>query len=570
MHPVQRFFKLLKLDRKDITYIYLYAIFSGLIALTLPLGIQAIIGLIAGGDISSSWMLLILGVTAGVALNGILKVMQMTVMETIQRRIFTRSAFDIAYRLPKIKYEAIYREYAPELVNRFFDTLTLQKGIPKILMDFSTGFLQIFFGLMLLSFYHPFFILFGVLLLVIIALIFRITGPKGLATNLKESKYKYQVAYWLEELARTMGTFKLAGRSDLPLTRTDDLVSSYLDARANHFRVLITQYGGIVAFKVIITAGLLILGSVLVINNQINLGQFVAAEIIVILVMASVEKLILSLDTIYDVLTALEKLGSLTDLTLDREDGIPFESLNTNRGIAVEFKDVTYYFPDAEKPTLDELNLSVVAGEKVCLAGYSGAGKSTLLHIVTCVFSDFRGSLTFNKIPVQNLDIVSLRAHIGDLIGEEEDIFRGSLLENITIGHLNVTLNDVILAVEKAGLESFVKQLPDGYDTILLPSGKNLPRSIVSKIVLARSFATKPALLAIEEPLIYFDRDERERFADMLTDPNSPWTLLVSTKDPILASRCDRIVIMRNGKVIEEGTFETIRESEHFKYVFKT
>ncbi len=569
MHPIQRFFKLLELDKKDITYIYIYAVFSGLIALTLPLGVQAIIGLIAGGNISSSWVLLIVVVTVGTALTGILKVMQLTVTEIIQQRIFTRSAFDIAYRLPKIKFEAVYREYAPELVNRFFDTLTLQKGIPKILMDFSTGILQIFFGLLLLSFYHPLFIAFGLILLVFVALIFRLTGPQGLATSLKESKYKYEVAYWLEELARTMGTFKLAGRSDLPLTRTDGLVSGYLDARKRHFRVLVTQYSSIVAFKVVVTGGLLILGSLLVIENRINLGQFVAAEIVVILIIASVEKLILTMDVIYDVLTALEKLGSLTDMAIESEQGIPFEDLGCEKGVAFELKEVSYQFPDAERPTLNKISLSVEAGEKVCIAGYNGAGKSTLLHIVAGIYTDFKGSLEFNKIPLRNLDIVSLRAHIGDMMPQEEDIFQGTLMENISMGHHDVTLEDVIGAVEKAGLSDFVKRLADGYDTLLLPTGKNLPRSIVSKILLARCFASRPALIAIEEPFAILDREERERLAKILTDRSSNCTLLAVSDDPVLASNCDRVVILDEGRVVEVGSFEEIKKGRHFQNVFK-
>lgn len=570
MHPVQRFFKLLELDKKDITYIYLYAVFAGIITLTLPLGVQAIIGLIAGGDISSSWVLLIVVVTIGTALTGILKIMQMTVTETIQQRIFTRSAFDVAFRLPRIRFEAVYREYTPELVNRFFDTLTIQKGLPKILMDFSTGILQIFFGLLLLSFYHPLFIAFSFILLFIVVLIFRLTGPQGLATSLKESKYKYEVAYWLEELARTMGTFKLAGRSNLPLQRTDGLVVGYLEARKKHFKVLVTQYSSIVAFKVVVTAGLLLLGSLLVIDNRINLGQFVAAEIVVILIMASVEKLILTMEVIYDVLTALEKLGSLTDIEIDREDGIPFEELDCEKGMAVELQDITYQYPDAEKPSLDKLNLNISAGEKVCISGYNGSGKSTLLQVVSGVFSDFSGTLTFNKIPLRNLDTVSLRAHIGDHMPQQEDIFRGSILENISMGHDHVTLDDVIQAVETVGLDKFVKRQPLGYDTILLPGGKNLPRSIISKIILARCFAAKPSLLTIEEPFTYLEPEERERLAILLTSPENPWTLLAVTNEPLLASLCERVIIMKEGRIVEEGRFEEIRNSEHFTQVFKT
>ncbi len=567
MHPIKRFFRLLRLDKKDIAYIYLYAIFAGLITLSLPLGVQAIIGLIAGGSISSSWMLLIGVVTLGTTLAGVLTVMQLSVTETIQQRIFTRSAFDFAYRIPKIKWEAIHKEYAPELVNRFFDTLTVQKGLPKILMDFSTSVLQIFFGLLLLSFYHPFFIFFGLLLVAIVLLIIRFTGPQGLKTSLKESKYKYEVAYWLEELARTMGTFKLAGTSELPLQKTDYLVNGYLDARKAHFRVLVTQYGSLVGFKTFVTMGLLILGSVLVIDNRINIGQFVAAEIVIILVMASVEKLILTMETIYDTLTALDKLGGFTDLDIDREDGIRFEQFDTGKGIAVELSGVSYRFPDSQEDSLDDLHLNIAAGEKLCIAGYNSSGKTTLLHIIAGVFTDFRGSLTYNKIPFRNLDAVSLRAHIGDHISQE-DIFKSSLLENITMGHEGVSLQDVISAVEQVGLAEFVKKLPEGYDTMLLPGGKNLPRNVISKIIFARCLASRPALMAIEEPFGFLEKEDRERISNLLTS-QSTCTLVAVTDDALMAAKCDRIIIMQEGRIVEEGSFEEIKRSKHFENVFK-
>ena len=569
MTPIQRFFKLLQLDRKEISYIYLYAIFGGLITLSLPLGVQAIIGLIIGGSVSSSWVLLITVVTLGTLLNGVLKVMQLTVTETIQQHIFTRSAFDLAFRFPRIKTEAVHNEFAPELANRFFDTLTIQKGLPKILMDFSTGILQVFFGLLLLSFYHPLFIAFGFLLLFIVGLIFWFTGPQGLKTSLHESKYKYKVAYWLEELARTMGTFKLAGRSELPMKRTDGLVSGYLSARKQHFRVLIMQYYAIVAFKVLVTAGLLILGSLLVMDNRINIGQFVAAEIVIILIMASVEKLILTMENIYDVLTALEKIGALHDLPIDKEDGIAFEKLDSGTGMAVELQGITFQFSDAEKPTLNNVNLSIASGEKVCISGYNQAGKSTLLQIITGIFSDFKGSLSFNKIPIRNIDAVSLRAHIGDHMPTEEDIFQGSLMENISLGHDEVGLEDVVRAIEQVGLMGFVKRLPDGYDTQLLPGGKNLPRSVVAKIILARSFASRPLLLAIEEPFQHLDFNERVRLADLLTDPDRAWTLVVVSNDPMLAAKCDRVVVMKKGRIVEEGSFEKIKACQHFEPVFQ-
>ena len=130
--PWNRFLGLLSLERKDISYIFFYAIFSGLVALSLPLGIQAIVNLIQGAQISTSWIILVSLVTLGVVFVGILNLMQLRIIETIQQRIFVKSSFELSYRFPKIKMEALRNEYPPELANRFFDTLSIQKGLSSL------------------------------------------------------------------------------------------------------------------------------------------------------------------------------------------------------------------------------------------------------------------------------------------------------------------------------------------------------------------------------------------------------------------------------------------------------
>ncbi len=566
--PLQRFFRLLQLDKKDIYYVYVYAIFAGLISLSLPLGVQAVIGLIAGGALSASLILLVIAVTAATALSGILVIMQLSVTETIQRRIFARSAFEFAYRIPRLKLDAITKYYAPELVNRFFDTQNLQKGIPKLLTDLSTALINIIFGLILIAFYHPFFAFFGLALIIIIFVIFRISGPTGLATSLKESKYKYEVAHWLEELARTMNTFKLWGNTQISLRQTDYLVCNYLDNRRKHFRILVTQYGVIVGFKVIVTASLLLLGSYLVIDNQINIGQFVAAEIVVISIISSVEKLMLSMDTVYDTLTALEKLGSVTDLPIEEEDGLPFEKIDSGKPLSVEIEDLYFKFEDAERPTIDHLSMKVSAGERVCVAGYNGAGKSTLVQLIAGLYSEFHGSINYNGIPMRNLELASLRRKVGDFCSQE-DIFIGSILDNITLGNEDITLEDVIWATEKVGLSKFIQRLPNGYNFLLQPGGRNLPHNIRIKLMVARSIAKRPRLQVMEAAWSFLEPNERLMIADFLIAPENNWTLIMVSDDAAMAAKCDRVLIMKEGKIVAEGSYQEIRKSPHFSRVFK-
>ena len=210
----QRLLGLLKLDKRDVLQVFYYAVFAGLVNLSLPLGIQAIINLIQGAQISTSWIVLVVLVTIGVAFGGILQLMQIRIIENVQQKIFTRSSFEFAYRFPKIKMSELRNYYPPELANRFFDTLTVQKGLSKILVDFPAALLQIVFGLVLLSFYHPFFIIYGVLLLILIYLVFKYTAQRGLETSLEESQSKYRVAHWIQEIARSVVSFKPLGENE--------------------------------------------------------------------------------------------------------------------------------------------------------------------------------------------------------------------------------------------------------------------------------------------------------------------------------------------------------------------
>ncbi len=548
--PIQRFWRLLKPDKKEVQDVYVYAIFNGLVSLSLPLGIQAIVNILQAGQINSSWILLVSVVVFGVAVTGVLQINQLRITENLQQKIFTRAAFEFAFRIPRIKLEALYKHYAPELMNRFFDTVSVQKGLSKILIDFTAASLQVIFGLILLSFYHPFFIAFSLILVILVVVIIRLTAKKGLDTSLEESKYKYEVAHWLEEMARTSMTFKLAGKTDLPLKRSDTLVNKYLGARKSHFSVLVQQYSLMVVFKVLVATGLLAIGGILVMEQLMNIGQFVAAEIIILLVINSVEKLILSFETIYDILTSLEKIGMVTDLELEREGG--YEVDPEKPGMQVEMKDVRFHYPDQKRNILDGLDLTLKPGEKVMITGENGSGKSTLLHILAGLYEVHQGSILYDGISLTNIHLDSLRMVIGDSLSQEL-LFEGSILENITVDRDNADVVSCRWAIDNIGLSDYINSLENGIDTILDPQGKKLPRSIIQKLLLARGIADKPRLLLLEDAFEHSDEHDRKRLIDFITSPENQWTMVVVSNDTYLAEKVDKVIVMEKGKVISEN-----------------
>jgi ABC-type bacteriocin/lantibiotic exporter with double-glycine peptidase domain len=556
--PIKRLWLLLKPDKLEIRNVYFYALFNGLVYLSLPIGIQAIINLIQGGQVSTSWIILVVFVILGVAFNGILTISQMRIVENLQQKIFTRAAFEFAYRIPRIKLEALYKHYAPELMNRFFDIISVQKGLAKILIDFSTASIQVLFGLILLSFYHPFFIIFSLILIILIWVIFKITARRGLETSLSESKSKYKVAHWLEEMARNNITFKLAGRTNLPLERTDQEVEEYIKYREKHFKVLIQQFSLMVGFKVVVALGLLAIGSVLVMQQQMNIGQFVASEIIILMVLGAVEKLILSLETIYDVLTSLEKIAQVTDLELESDEGVQISDFCETGGLRVEMNQVMFGYPDSERFILRGIDLKIDCGDNVLIIGENNSGKSTLLHLIAGVYAPKSGYIAYNDFPQGNLDPENLRSVIGDCLMEEQ-LFEGTVFDNIALGRDGATFENVKWAVKNLGLAEFIKALPQGYDTIIDPEGRKFSKGMIDKLLLARAIADKPRLLLIKDAFQSVRAEEKKTIVDFLMREDQPWTLVAVSSDDYIARKVDRILLLEEGQIKSSGNYEEMK-----------
>lgn len=536
--PLVRFWKLINQYKKPIRLIYYYAIISGLVNLSLPIGIQAIINYLQTGELTTSWVVLVSFVLIGIAINGKIQINQLRIVEDIQQDIFAKSAFEFAYRIPKIKQLNFDKIHVPELVNRFFDVLTIQKGLPKILIDFSLAGFQIIFGLILLTFYSTSFIILGLSLFLIIFLIFRITGPKGLATSITESKYKYNLAHWIEEIANNTKTFKIHSQKNLHLEKTDDITLGYLNSRESHFKILIQQFKLFVGFKVWVAASLLILGGFLVFNQQMNIGQFVASEIIIILIINSVEKIMKVVETIYDVLTALDKIGYVTDLTLDNGKGKV--DIDTNEGISIEAKNLSFKYPTNDSYTLENISFKIAPKTKVLLRGKSGAGKTTLLNILSRILPSTEGELFLNSRPACYYNLEHFYRLVSFTV-PTTGIFEGTIEENIILNK-NLDPDNLKEILDALQLTEYINQLPDGMQTHLDSRGRRIERSVIQKIILSRALIGNPSLLLLEDPLHFIDEEEKKTIIDYIMSPERPWTAIIIADYHYWDQKCNQII----------------------------
>ena len=545
--PLARFWKLMRPFRPEVRRIYFYAVLTGIVNLSLPLGIQAIINFLQTGQITLSWVMLVVFVLLGITVTGLLQVKQLRVVENIQQTIFIHSSFEFAYRLPVIKFSSMDNTHAPEMVNRFFDTLTIQKGLPKILIDFSLALFQVIFGLLLLSLYSPFFIILGIILGVIYYILFSYSSPRGLKTSLAESKYKYKIAHWLEEIARNLKSFKLTSDTAYHLRRTDDIAMDYLKARESHFKVLQNQFYYFIGFKFLLATGFLILGGVLVFNERMNIGQFVASEIIIILIINSIEKIINMIDTIYDVLTALDKIGDMTDLELET---VPRHGQETTLGaeIGIEARNISFSYPEQKESPIHHLSFQIPAGSRAVIEGTGGSGKSTLLHILGGLYDINGGHLMINSVPLQQYNRTAYFRKTGFLFSSNQ-LFEGTIRDNITMGR-PLPQDELYRLLDVVHLSSYIWSLPEGLDMTIDPGGRRLPRSVIQKILIARTIAGSPALLLIEDPLLFIPEDEKTDIINYIMHPSKPWTVVVVTDNIYWKSKCTQIITLSSAQTV--------------------
>jgi ABC-type bacteriocin/lantibiotic exporter with double-glycine peptidase domain len=536
---------LLHHERDEINSIYFYAILSGLIQLSVPLGIQSIIGFVMGAQMVTSIYVLIFLVVIGVFLVGMCQINQMKIIEKIQQRIYTRYAFRFSEVIPQFDILKSDSVYLPEHVNKFFDVLNVQKGISKILLDIPLASIQIILGIVLLALYHPIFIFFGFMFLAILILILKYTSNKGIHTSMIESKYKYETVSWLQDMARIIKSFKFSQGSGLNLYKTDKNVMGYLKARTEHFGVLLVQYRTLVAFKVIISFAMLGIGTFLLVNQSLNIGEFIAAEIVILMLISATEKLIGNLENIYDVVTGLEKLHSVLETPIEKNGSI--ELKEDTEGIKIDLVNFGMKY-HAQDSLFKEANFSISKNKLIGIVGKEGTGKTSLLKILSAGYSQYHGTILMNQIPLVNYNLESFRKKVGIYIYPME-IFKGTLFENVSLNRTGIEEQDILKLIKEIGFDEFMIQFPDGFDTRIDASGKKLATNITKKILLLRALINQPKLILLDEPLAGLSEYVKEKLWTYLKKVKSHTTIIIATNDKSTLKNCDELINISNHKI---------------------
>jgi putative ABC transport system ATP-binding protein len=534
--PFERLRQLVRPDRADLWSIIIFGLLVGGLTLTTPIAVQQLVNSVALGGLLQPVVVLALLLLAALSFSAVLSALQAYVAEIVQRRLFVRVVADLAVRLPKVSIDAFDRRHGPELVNRFFDVMTVQKTGTSIMLDGVALFLQTTIGLLVLSFYHPLMLAFSVLLVAGINVVVFVFGRGAVVSAVAESRTKYDVASWLEEMARHVATLKPHAAAEFALERADLLAREYLHARSTHYRIVLRQLLGALGLQVIASAALLGLGGALVIAGQLTLGQLVASELIVTAIVASFAKLGKHLEGFYDLLAAVDKLGHLFDLPVEPDNGSIQERVEGPATLA--FHDVAFGYEG--ETVISGLDFRIDAGERVALVGPTGSGKSVVLDLALGLRAPSSGYVTVDEQDLRQTHLPSLREQVVCVRGPE--VIEGTIEENVRLGRSYISAEAVHHALATVGLLEPLLLRPEGLKTRLSSNGAPLSRGQAVRLCLARAIAGDPRLILIDEASVNLDEHSEDIDLETLFASDSRWSLLIVTTSSRIAGRCDRII----------------------------
>jgi ABC-type bacteriocin/lantibiotic exporter with double-glycine peptidase domain len=550
---VQQLLALLALESSDLWVITVYAIALGILSLATPIAVQAMVNQVAFGQLLQPLVVLMVVLLIFLGLSGLLRTLQTATVEVLQQRLLVRAGLALARRLPRVP-AAVLRQHGPDLASRFLEITTVQKAAAGLLLDGLAIVLQMVIGMTVLAFYHPVLLAFDIVLLGCVALIVLGLGRGAVCTSIAESHAKYAVVDWLAALCRNALAFKFADGPAVASSRADALLCEYVRHRRSHFRVLLRQIIGSLTLQALASVALLGIGGALVIRGQLTLGQLIAAELIVSALLAGIAKFGKHLETYYDLLTAVDKLGHLDDLSLERSDGDELPRLAG--GMHLRLGAVAAGYPRGDTLVRD-IGLQIPAGGRVAIVGAPQSGKSLLCELLAGLVPPHDGVLAYDGCDVRDLRLPALRAQVALVCDEEPALFAGTVAEVLRgtraprSGQADrpASRSELREALVAVGLGETRQALEDGLDTVLSDGAPSLSRDQRWRLQVARVLVQRPRLVVIDKTTP--SNDSCADATAALLHPELPFTVVLCTapSDPLL-TRVDAVYKISNATLV--------------------
>jgi len=541
--------KILNPEREIFICAIIYGIVISILGLATPICVQLLINSAVYTAILQPIFVLGIILLILVSLLSLASILQFHITEIFQRRFFARMSYEISMTLLDANHKNFEESNQTELVNRFFETVTIQKTIPKLLSKTFTIILQSITGLILIAFYHPFFLIFSLGIPLCIFLIWKNFAPQAIIYQFNESRRKYDLVGWLEDIARNHLLFKSQIGREYGKYKINFLTGLYLEDRKNHYRNLIIQV--ILLFVLFATATtlLLILGGWLILKESLSIGQLVACELIISAILYNVTNLGRDFENFYDLISSSEKLSQFKN--------IPHEKIlgkNVIENIEqIRFQNILYQHRNSKY----RFDLCFNKDENYLLLTNGYSTKKIIIEMFLGLIKPISGSILYNNISIENFDYYQLRSQIALI--DNSALIEGTLGEYLTFNQEKISENYVMLVLDNVGLMDIIIELNEGLDLRILPSGWPFSESEKILLKVARALINKAQVIIADEVLDMLETKIRKKILKYLTLEHQGMFIYFSHRYDDLENFKNKIFIEKDFSCEIENSDDLIR-----------
>ena len=541
----QKLILILKPERKFYATAAIYSIGVSILTLGVPISVQALVNTVTFGVLVQPLIILSIVLLSLLIFSSTLNALQTYITEVFQRHFYTRTTVDMTVKLIEGEYNDLEELNSVKLVNRYFDVMTVQKSVTSLLTGGIDIVLQTFVGLILLAFYHPYFLVFDMILLFLLWLAWNLFWRRSAQTAVAESSSKYAAASWLEEIAKANLFFKTDKRKDYAFARSENYIEDYLVNREKHFKFYFLQNISLLAIYAVMSAFVLALGGFLVIEGELTLGQLVAAELIVTGILAGFSKSGKYLESFYDMYAAIVKISSFYEIDLEKEKRKVELNYDNLRSYDLHFDNVEV---SASKYKHGHVfDYKFISGHSYFIHTEYYSSKLLLMQLAQKLITPDKGALTFGGHKFSEISASNLRDYIYVL--KEPTILEGTIEENLVVGNPDISPSQINSALEVVELTHLYTTFEDGLSQKILPSGSPLWSSQLIRLEIARIILLKPKVVILTEVFDQVETRRRKKIMQYLITHDIT-VLLLSHRD-VDEFNVDKYLSLRDNEFFE-------------------
>lgn len=543
-------------SRKFLYLALIYGVAASLMTLAVPISVQMLVNTVANLGITNTVSILATLLFGILCSYGALIICQRYALELFSRRFYAEMVGHFSLRgifADHVYYRSINGQ---DLTNRYFDIMSVQKIVPTLITGLFATLLQMLVGIVLVSFYHPWLLLFNILFVLSFYVLCRVWMTRSMVAAIGVSHAKYNTARHLHDVAQSNDFHKSSIRAEKAFETSDNLATAYIEAREKYFKHTFRQEIAFRLFYAISSAILLGLGGLLVIQEELTLGQFIAAELILMAVLSSISRFSYYLTDFYELSASIEEISLLFHVPLEQPAGERLFDRLPEPHVSFENIICRYNHQDIA------VHLHIKKGDNVLLTSSHANTRHCITDLLQGYVQPDRGRIMMNDHDIRDYHTASLRDAV--IVLDTPVMIETSIIDYLRSyapGTPLAAINDVLELTE---MIDTIEALPNGMDTLILANGSPLKSTEILRLKLAGALLARPQILVLNDYYDAISSARRKRIFRRLCHLKETIILYFSYRHDI--DTFDRYIFVDHTSSTE---FDTVAELQAFECAYE-